>query len=389
MDDGDSDLDSIWGVGPEFGGQAGSESESDCALQSLTISESGSSYDEAAQHVSTGGVLDNRGPHITSRDNPASYEDPRNAPASGHKSRIHETNAGHESKLLDPLLRGARRYASIAIWILTTRLFLYLVGFFVAAATGWIVLLYLLKLFPSFIANSTAFCLVNVCTAIEKVAGKVFTTATPANNYQDTTSFTFRRPISLDESEIVPYVLQTTWKSLNIELPEQAPTLKHDYDSTYGNYQVLLGLNGKFIDGMEDKTIRTYIKIVALIDQISYDLDDTTKPAPWYSFRSADQYHLQRARQSRQNLVHITQGAIENVKQHIDTIAKAIHTCSESGPGLCDQLKIVPDTSWMARDVVAATTVCCKAQIESLNQWERVMKTLNNVSSTVREIAPS
>ncbi|KAF5564711.1 hypothetical protein FPHYL_4568 [Fusarium phyllophilum] len=334
MDDGDFDLDRIWGVGPEFGGQPGSESESDCAPQSSTISESEASYDEAAQHVSTSGVFDDRGHHVTSRDKSASHEEPRNAPASGHKSRTHETNAGHESKPLDPLLRGARR-----------------------------------------------------CATIETVAGKAFTTTTTAN-YQDTTSLTFRRPIGLDESEVVPYVLKTTWKSFNIEFPEQAPTLKHDYDTTFGNYQVLLGLNGKFINGMEDKTIRTYSKIVALIDQISHDSDDTKKPAPWYSFRSADHYQLQRARQSRQNLAYITQGAIGNVTQQIDTIAKAIRKCYESGPGLCEKLKTVPDTSWMARDIVAATTVCCKAQVESLNQWERVRKTLENVNSTALEIAP-
>ncbi|KAK2668494.1 hypothetical protein RAB80_015874 [Fusarium oxysporum f. sp. vasinfectum] len=382
MDDGDFDLDRIWGVGPDFGGNPGSESESDSAPQSPTISESESSYDEAAQHVSTGGIFDDRGPHVTSRDNSASYEEPRDAPASGHKSRIHETNVGHESKPLDPLLRGARRCASIVIWILKTRIVLYLAGFFLAGATVWIFLLYLLKSCPSFIANGTAFFLVNVFTAIETVAGKAFTTATPANNYQDTASFTFRRPIGLDESEVVPYVLQTTWKSFNKEFPEQAPALKHDYDTTFGKYQILLGLNGKFIDGMEDKTIRTYSKIVALIDQISYDSDDTTKVAPWYSFRSVDQYHLQRARQARQNLAYIIQDAIKNSKQHIETIGKATKKCSESGPGMCNKLKTVPDTSWMARDIVAATTVCCKAQTGSESQWKQVEKTLDNRSSS-------
>ncbi|RKL25356.1 hypothetical protein BFJ72_g14036 [Fusarium proliferatum] len=115
MDDGDFDLDRIWGVGPEFGGKSGSESESDCAPQSPTIPESESSYDETAQHISAGGIFDDRGPHVTSRDNFASYEEPRDAPASGHNSRIHETNVSRESKPLDPLLRGARCCASIVI----------------------------------------------------------------------------------------------------------------------------------------------------------------------------------------------------------------------------------------------------------------------------------
>ncbi|QGJ01875.1 uncharacterized protein FFB20_00959 [Fusarium fujikuroi] len=378
MDDGDFDLDRIWGVGPEFGGKSVSESESDCAPQSPTIPESESSYEETAQHVSAGGIFDDRGPHVTSRVNSASYEEPRDAPASGHNSRIHETNVGRESKPLDPLLRGARRCASIVIWILTTRIVLYLVGLFLAGAAVWICLLYLLKYFPSIIANGTAFCLVNVLTGIETVAGKVFTTATPANNYQDMASFTFRRPIGLDESEVVPYVLQTMWKSFSIEFPEQAPALKHDYDITFGNYQVLLGLNGKFVNGMEDKTIRTYSRIVALIDQISYDSDDTTKSAPWYSFRSVDQYRLQRARQSRQNLAYIIQDAIEDVEEQIRAIKKATRKCSESGPGLCNKLKAFPDTSWMARDIVAATTVCCKAQTGSESQWKQVEKTLGN-----------
>lgn len=387
MDDSDFDLDRIWGVGPEFGGKSGSESESDCAPRSPTISESESSYHEAAQHVSTGGIFDDRGPHVTSRENSASYEGPRDAPASGHNSRINETNVGCESKPLDPLLRGARRCASILIWILTTRIVLYLVGLFLAGATVWIFLLYLLKSFPSLIANGAAFFLVNVLTGIGNVAGKVFTTATPANNYQDMASLTFRRPIGLDESEVVPHVLQTTWKSFIIEFPEQAPALKRDYDTTFANYQVLLGLNGKFIDGMEDKTIRTYSRTVALIDQISYDSDDTTKSAPWYSFRSVDQYHLQRARQARQNLAYIIQDAIKDSEQHIDTIEDAILKCHKAGPGMCNKLKTVPDTSWMARDIVAATTVCCKAQTGSEIQWNQVRKTLKNVSNTVLEMA--
>ncbi|KAH7230829.1 hypothetical protein B0J15DRAFT_472834 [Fusarium solani] len=203
---------------------------------------------------------------------------------------------------------------------------LFLLGFFILLAFLWGALKALLLTFPALIANSS------ILGFIDRIS--TYQWLTRNGPYDGLPSLSFLRPISNDESEILPHMLEETWSVLSETFPHENYHLRADFKRFRAQINTLESLTQQgIIEQIEARAIRDYQQILILLDELP-DVSDKAKPTieyHWYNLRSAVWYRMQEALRYQRRLKTIVQTAIKDTKTEGLTISHALEAVDGDG----------------------------------------------------------